>query len=220
MLKTMETFDTEFSADSVEWCPAKGFEDLMACGTYQLTAQNDIRYSNPDSKNKRIGRIYLLRSNVKEVHLGLKLLQKLDVAAVLDMRWAHIKNLDKTFLAVANAEGFLQIYELDKYSETISLRLISESLVGDPQNKNMALSLDWSIGTGEFDNSSNIKLTVSDSGGDISLFQLEEGAYELKKITSWHAHNFEAWIATFDYWNTNIIYTGKNHIFNTIIFIS
>ncbi len=28
--------DTEFSADSVEWCPVKGIRNVVAVGTYQV----------------------------------------------------------------------------------------------------------------------------------------------------------------------------------------
>ena len=29
-------FDTVLTADSVEWCPSSGFEQILACGAYQL----------------------------------------------------------------------------------------------------------------------------------------------------------------------------------------
>lgn len=28
--------DTEYSADSIEWCPLEGYRDLFVCGTYQV----------------------------------------------------------------------------------------------------------------------------------------------------------------------------------------
>ena len=34
-LKLFE-FDVVYSADSVEWCPVEGFQDILLCGTYQL----------------------------------------------------------------------------------------------------------------------------------------------------------------------------------------
>jgi len=33
---TLDTYDTVYSADSVEWCPAEGFTEFFVCGTYQL----------------------------------------------------------------------------------------------------------------------------------------------------------------------------------------
>lgn len=32
----LHEFDTVLTADSVEWCPHAGLEQLLACGTYQL----------------------------------------------------------------------------------------------------------------------------------------------------------------------------------------
>jgi hypothetical protein len=40
---THETIDTVYSADSVEWCPIEGFQDLMLCGTYQLEEAKQVR---------------------------------------------------------------------------------------------------------------------------------------------------------------------------------
>lgn len=36
MNQLVEAFDTVLTADSVEWCPVPGLEDILACGTYQL----------------------------------------------------------------------------------------------------------------------------------------------------------------------------------------
>lgn len=35
-----QTIDTIYNADTVEWCPVEGFQDLLLCGTYQLE-END-----------------------------------------------------------------------------------------------------------------------------------------------------------------------------------
>lgn len=34
--RVLQAVDTEFTADSVEWCPLEGCRHLLACGTYQL----------------------------------------------------------------------------------------------------------------------------------------------------------------------------------------
>lgn len=36
MSEALVKVDTLLTADSVEWCPAAGLEDILACGTYQL----------------------------------------------------------------------------------------------------------------------------------------------------------------------------------------
>lgn len=35
-MQLLRALDTEFTADSVEWCPLEGSRHLLACGTYQL----------------------------------------------------------------------------------------------------------------------------------------------------------------------------------------
>jgi len=54
---------------------------------------------------------------------------------------------------------------------------------------------------------SSPKIVSSDSQGMISL--VDVNTYDLTVASQWKAHDFEAWIAAFNYWNTNIIYTGQ-----------
>jgi len=37
--KSLHLFDTEYSADAVEWCPVVGFQDMLLCATYQLVTE-------------------------------------------------------------------------------------------------------------------------------------------------------------------------------------
>jgi len=37
--KSLHCFDTEYTADAVEWCPVVGFQDLLLCATYQLVTE-------------------------------------------------------------------------------------------------------------------------------------------------------------------------------------
>ena len=50
-------------------------------------------------------------------------------------------------------------------------------------------------------------LVVSMSDGSVALLSPENGA-GLSVVDTWTAHEFEAWIAAWDYWDTNVIYTG------------
>lgn len=34
--RNLQVFDTELSADTVEWCPVSASNDVLVCGTYQL----------------------------------------------------------------------------------------------------------------------------------------------------------------------------------------
>jgi diphthamide biosynthesis protein 7 len=48
------------------------------------------------------------------------------------------------------------------------------------------------------------QLLVSQSDGTIALL-----SGELKLEHEWKAHDYEAWIAAFNYWNPSICYTGN-----------
>ena len=49
-------------------------------------------------------------------------------------------------------------------------------------------------------------LIVSLSNGSLSL--LRPDSTGLSVAESWHAHDYEPWIAAYDYWNPNIVYSG------------
>ena len=55
-------------------------------------------------------------------------------------------------------------------------------------------------------------LTVSDSKGMVSLVDVTPA--EMVVRSSWKAHDYEGWITAFNYWDTNVIYSGKVLFFN------
>lgn len=201
---TLDEFDTEFPADSVEWCPAEPFRDVLACGTYKLIENKE---DAKDEKCERTGRIYLLRV----VDGGkLQVLQRIDTSGILDMKWTHVTTSENNqiLLAVANSNGHLQIYELQKKENKTELQLIAKERLGDDNEDVMALSLDWS--TGGFVSGTchlNPRIAVSDSQGRISHFTWHE-TNNLTKDFTLRAHEFQAWIVAFEYCNDNIFYSG------------
>ncbi|XP_076160276.1 diphthine methyltransferase [Ptiloglossa arizonensis] len=214
MFHTLDSFDTDFPADSVEWCPANLFRDIFVCGTYQLMKDNEATLDKSKSL-KRLGHIYMFRV----IDNGrLYLLQMLKVPAVLDMKWMHVMYQNKILLGVVNSLGYLQVYQLKSDEGKEALKLLTETKISHSDDV-LALSLDWCTGRWMDNNKSNSKIVVSDSKGYVSLFEINEN--ELNKINSWPAHEFEAWIAAFDYWNINVIYTGgddcKFQVFDTRI---
>ncbi len=42
-MKKLIDVDTVLTADSVEWCPSSELEDILACGTYQLNQEENLR---------------------------------------------------------------------------------------------------------------------------------------------------------------------------------
>ena len=55
--QTIFTFDTKLSADSVEWCPHSGCENLLALGTYQVDKKDNESFDD----SQRHGRLYLIK---------------------------------------------------------------------------------------------------------------------------------------------------------------
>lgn len=201
-LKSLSTADTDYSADSVEWCPHEPHQNIFVCGTYQLS-QNETQNSimKNDLPHKRVGKMLLYK------YLGdqnLVLLQTKFTSAILDQKWCHNQINGKSLLGVVNADGFLQIYELIIIEKEISLELFVEVCVNSEFEDNLALSLDWNTGRNE---SQNPDVIVTDSKGYATVWNLNATGLEMKH--KFYAHEFEAWIGAFDYWDTNIIYTGN-----------
>lgn len=76
----------------------------------------------------------------------------------------------------------------------------------------LLLSLDWSTGISQ---SNKINIVCSDSNGTVHLLRLCESSCEL--LNSWKSHinnfgTFEAWIAGFNYWDTNVFFSGTEVI--------
>ena len=106
---TIHTSDTVFSADSVEWCPYPGYEDVFALGTYQVQNSGELESF---SASQRSGTITLHH----QAHEKLEHLQTLKCLAVLDMKWAPALNTfdsgsspnkDIPKLAVVDAKGWI-----------------------------------------------------------------------------------------------------------------
>lgn len=51
-------------------------------------------------------------------------------------------------------------------------------------------------------------LIVSLSDGSLALLR-SNNSFGLQVTDTWAAHDFEPWIAAWDYWNQNLVYSGK-----------
>ncbi|XP_077377019.1 diphthine methyltransferase isoform X2 [Festucalex cinctus] len=196
--RSLQVFDTELSADTVEWCPVSHCHRFLACGTYQLQKVK----GEEDGPPSRTGRLYLFEYQ-REALMSPPLteLQRIDTPAILDLKWCHVPVSEKVVLGLAAATGELQLYALADCQEGSSnLQTLSNVELGAQQ---LALSLDWS--TGRMD-SSDVRVVCSDSAGCVNVFSLDEGA--LVTLSQWKAHDFEAWISAFSYWDTQLVYSG------------
>ncbi|XP_061529186.1 diphthine methyltransferase isoform X2 [Phycodurus eques] len=194
--RSLQVFDTELSADTVEWCPVAHCHGFLACGTYELQ-----KAKGEDGASSRTGRLYLLEYQREALSPPLTERQRIETPAILDLKWCHVPVSGKVVLGLAAATGELQLYALSDCQEGASnLQSLSSVELGAGK---LALSLDWS--TGRMD-SSDVRVICSDSAGHVSVLSLDEGA--LMTLSQWKAHDFEAWISAFSYWDTQLVYSG------------
>lgn len=192
MFKTLHSVDTEYSADSVEWCVQdERHADYFACGTYQLMEgeQNSLRK----------GRIYLYAF---ARHTGaLERLQCIETTAILDMKWLPAYCNDSgPLLATVNALGQLEIYELHADHQ---LQRRAQLTLPENTKPALALALDWRRAA----DGAGLQLLVSDSLGHVHQLQYTAQA-QLSQLCAWQAHGFEAWTCAYDRWSTQRIYSG------------
>lgn len=129
--------------------------------------------------------------------------QTINTSAILDQKWCHNKINNCSVLGVVNADGQLDIYKLNSSEDTL-LYLVTSFQIPVEETETLLLSLDWS--TGKYP-SETPRIICSDSKGNIHMFRFSTDNLELER--TWHAHDFEAWIAGFYYWDTNITFTGN-----------
>ncbi|KAB5528632.1 hypothetical protein PHYPO_G00142470 [Pangasianodon hypophthalmus] len=193
--RNLQVFDTELSADTVEWCPLSHYAHIVACGTYQL--QKD------DEKNpSRIGRLYLFQFDQQQSFTPpLTEIQRIDTPAILDLKWCHTEIYERPLLGMATACGEIQLHRLkDTQDGRCALECVLSTELGPNR---LALSLDWSTGRGD---SSDPRVVTSDSTGSLTVLSLAED--NLSAVSQWKAHDFEAWISAFSYWDTQLVYSG------------
>eukprot|EP00062_Callorhinchus_milii_P014982 gi/632964719/ref/XP_007898532.1/ PREDICTED: diphthamide biosynthesis protein 7 [Callorhinchus milii] len=206
MTRTLQVVDTEYSADAVEWCPIDGWHNVLACGTYQLKMPEDK--AGGDSENTkphmRLGRLYLYSFHQEQLYSPLTEVQRIEMPAILDLKWCHVPLAEHPMLCLANAEGRLELFNLIAEEKNSCLLEPVCSVAVGPEC--LALSLDWSTGRG--DQSESVKIISSDSKGCLSLVSVGGSSPALDVVSQWKAHDFEAWISAFNYWNTDIVYSG------------
>ncbi|XP_053336863.1 diphthine methyltransferase isoform X2 [Clarias gariepinus] len=193
--RNLQVFDTELSADTVEWCPLPHYAHILACGTYQL--QKD------DEKNtSRTGRLYLFQFDQQQCFSPpLTEIQRIDTPAILDLKWCHTELFERPLLGMATACGEIQLHQLKDAPEgSCALGRVSSTELGPDR---LALSLDWSTGRGD---STDPRVVTSDSTGTLTVLSLAEDT--LSAVSQWKAHDFEAWISAFSYWDTQLVYSG------------
>ncbi|KAI0778192.1 WD-40 repeat-containing protein [Trametes elegans] len=213
----MPGFDTDWPADSAEFCPHPDAQDIFVVGTYKLEqpAEKDVPAGDgtladyqgdtppPREPQQRRGKCLLFR--VEDDDKFTKL-QETHHPAILDMKWCHRASSAPPTLGIADSEGHIALHEL----KTDEMRLHQLQSISCAPSDVLCLSLDWSnrrnatSGLGD--------LIVSLSNGSLSLLRPGEGTDGLSITESWHAHDYEPWIAAWNYWDTNVVYSGGDDL--------
>jgi diphthamide biosynthesis protein 7 len=98
----LESFDTLYPADTVEWCPILEYHHVFVCGTYKLDEANKLKTGTIN--------LFILEDQNK-----IKLIQSIPEDAVLDLKWnPHIVS-GKILLAAALSGNHIRLYSLGEY---------------------------------------------------------------------------------------------------------
>ncbi|BGP04894.1 hypothetical protein JCM10049v2_000696 [Rhodotorula toruloides] len=215
---SLASVDTVYSADAIEFCP--GRPRLFACGTYQVVKGDEENGSGetttaveaPDEEGTeagtssspsftRYGRCLLYQ--VGSDGQSLEEVQRFDGPAILDMKWSPRPWNGSTTLAIADAKGHVQLHKLDEESN----RLSPLQTIDCTDESTLCLSLDWSTRRSATPDPASIVVSLSD--GSVCTLG-GESAFEV--TSSWHAHDFEPWIAAFDCWESSTVWTGGDDL--------
>ncbi|KAJ2892660.1 hypothetical protein IWW38_003134 [Coemansia aciculifera] len=211
---SLASFDPIYCADSLEFCPF-GAKQCLLIGTYQLLKSGSAANEHSDDTSQelssadaqRVGRIYVCDvtpSADEQEGLAIVERQRIETSAVFDIKWSYNRVCGRELVGVACADGQVHIYATDNNSSDSYLTqlCVSPSDEAEPSSS-MCCSLDWSNRLAE---SSSPEIVASQSDGTVRLLRLGESRVET--VHSWHAHDAEAWISSFDYWNVSTVYSG------------
>ncbi|WWC87782.1 uncharacterized protein L201_002674 [Kwoniella dendrophila CBS 6074] len=214
LAKSLAYIDTIYSADSIEWCPFEGYQDIFVCGTYQIVKpeeqpkstdniersdsedEDDEIDAGPSKPTQRVGRLLVFQVGEDD---SLEEIQRIETPAILDTRWApHLDN-GKPTLGVGDAKGHVTLYALNpqtKRLEEVEPIQVDDELI-------LCLSLDWS---NRLNPSAPSTIITSLSNGNLSHLTPTQTGWEIE--SSWKAHDFEPWITSFDNWDSNTVWSG------------
>ncbi|KAF8560353.1 WD40 repeat-like protein [Imleria badia] len=206
-------FNSSWPADSVEFCPHDGSQDIFVCGTYNLEStqtkntiddDTDDAPTGPKTIQKRRGKCLVFRLSSANEN-ALSQLQEIDLPAVLDMKWCHRSSTSTPVLGIADSEGNISLHEWLAHENRLTLL---QRLSCAPDDI-LCLSIDWS--NRRYPTNGLGKLIASLSDGTLSLLGPSSQS-ELIVLDKWHAHDNEPWIAAWNYWDDSVIYSGGDDL--------
>ncbi|KAJ2406287.1 hypothetical protein J3F80_003583 [Coemansia sp. RSA 2526] len=198
--ESLATFDTEYCADSLEFYPFNDTQRFLV-GTYQLLKDGNAQANQEEltsSDATRVGRIYVC--DAIDTDGGMRIIerQRIETSAIFDIKWSYNSVDGKHLAGVACADGSLAIYSANNQSDAEFLSPVCTNIASS-----MCCSLDWS---NRRVSTSTPRVVTSYSDGQLQLLQLSESS--LTEVCQWQGHDLEAWIAAFDYWTPDIVYSG------------
>ncbi|KAJ2369754.1 hypothetical protein H4S01_000803 [Coemansia sp. RSA 2610] len=201
---SLASFDTEYCADSLEFCPF-GDSQRFLVGTYQLLQSGNANVPQEELSSKdakRVGRIYVCDVVEKGEHnVRIVERQRIDTSAIFDIKWSYNLVSGRELAGVAYADGTLGVFAANSQSDSAYLSNVCAT--EQPATESMCCSLDWS---NRLSPSNTPHIVTSQSDGSLNLLQFSESKLEV--ASQWQGHDMEAWISAFDYWNTNVVYSG------------
>ncbi|KAG9078487.1 hypothetical protein FS749_009485 [Ceratobasidium sp. UAMH 11750] len=196
--RTIDVVDTELPADSVEFCPRDGSRNILVCGTYNLV-KNDEDADSSGSKRPQTRNGRCLVYEVGENSQKLKEVHRIETAAILDLKWSYDDTSSNPILALAESVGSIRIYEWHRQEK----KLLASQVIQAADPHTLCLSIDWN---NRVSSQGGHRLIVSKSDGGLSVLKPSESRMEVDRI--WHAHDFEPWIAAWNYWTPQVAYSG------------
>ncbi|TFK89957.1 WD-40 repeat-containing protein [Polyporus arcularius HHB13444] len=199
----MPAYDTDWPADSTEFCPHPSARDIFVCGTYKLeqSEEGEVKAEAPAQGDEDGQGSASASAREPQKRRGKCLLFRAQDEENLCHRDASVSPL----LAIADSEGHITLHELD--SKTPRLRQIQS--ISCATADILCLSLDWSNRRTPTTDLGD--MIVSLSNGSLSLLRPQEGA-GLAVSDTWHAHDYEPWIAAWNYWDPNVVFSGGDDL--------
>ncbi|XP_076458696.1 diphthine methyltransferase-like [Babylonia areolata] len=202
---TLQEIDTQLYADSVEWCPFEGMQDILLCGTYQLL-ESEEQTTQSGQPQVRVGQLQVYRLHTPENNCpSLTQSHGIDMPGILDIKWARQPLSSAAVCGLVNAKGEFQLWKMGEEStDEQTYRNVSPECSAKVEIAEcIGLSLDWAAPC----EGTVARVVTSDSTGGLTVVEVGP---TVATVSQWHAHDFEAWICAFDQWNKDVIYSGSD----------
>ncbi|KAJ1730931.1 hypothetical protein LPJ72_004209 [Coemansia sp. Benny D160-2] len=215
--QSLAAFTPEYPADSLEFFPFDENKKRLLIGTYKLIESTDGTASPKDAQ-RRIGRIHVCDVVEEDEGLVVSIVerQRIETSAIFDIKWSYNRVSGKELVGVACASGEISVYQANNGNSSsnsdgvdgmggagVLSHLCTAQDAGDLENTTMCCSLDWS---NRLVAENTPQIATSQSDGTVRILGFAESRVET--LQRWQAHDLEAWITGFDYWNTSVVYSG------------